>query len=176
MKAEGLLCQIYTHLLLKADGHLFPFSSSYHQSHSTTCHQHCITMSEALSSMLSPPILVRPVPAVLGIALSLQGLNVAFNPSGAMTIFGLDPAKHASGPLSPIMASRNITLGLTFFVLWYLDMNAAAGLTMILGSIAPAVDAYVSEKWGYKGSGKSHAIGAVVSAVLGSAVVYYADK
>lgn len=47
---------------------------------------------------------------------------------------------------------------------------------MILGCIAPAVDAYTAEKWGRKGSGVSHIFGTVVSLVLGAAVVYYGRR
>ncbi len=112
----------------------------------------------------------------MGLALTLQGLNFSYNPSTSLSNFGLTPTPHMKSPLIPIMSSRNIALGISFLTFGIMGMSKAAGIMMVIGSLAPVVDWYVAEKWGGKGKGMSHAIGAVVSAGLGGGLIYYAES
>lgn len=108
----------------------------------------------------------------MGRASAAVGLLSFFAPQQAVDVFGVpfDPSSSSFSPtLSPsatiafltAKSARDLTLGITYFVLGYQGNSGAVRVLIFAHAFTGAIDAGLVSKFGFAKEGGAHGIGAI---------------
>jgi hypothetical protein len=108
---------------------------------------------------------------LLGVFVSLVGLELTVSPFNAVQAFGIDPSHMADLELAPGLGMRQLAIGLMIVALALMRKAQALGAMLLIGSIIPIGDFAIAGKAFGHAAAVRHLITLPFSLVLGLVLV-----